>query len=147
MKTKKTVYIDMDQVLVDFHSHPTLHIPKDYNNHPNMFRDGYFYHLAPLAGAIEAATQLLNRPDLDVYILTQPVAGTPHSYSDKAKWVEEHLPDFSKRLIMTQNKLLNKGDYLVDDSLKWSDFDGKFIHFDYKGDTVKEWDRVLKEII
>ncbi len=145
--SKKIVYLDMDNVLVDFHSNVMLPIPFDYFDHPNMYRKGYFYNLKPFPGALEAALELLIRPDLDVYILTQPVAGHPRTYADKAKWVEEYLPAFSDRIIMTQNKLLNKGDYLVDDSLKWSAFEGKFIHFNFHGDTVEEWNRVLKEIV
>lgn len=141
--SKKIVYIDMDNVLVDFHSHPVLKIPKDWFNHPNMFIPTYFSGLKPLPGAINAAVDLCSNPALDIYILTQPVANSTHSYSEKAEWVAEYLPFLSKKLIMTQDKLLNKGDFLIDDSIKWSGFDGKFIHFNYLTDTVKEWNRVL----
>ncbi len=145
-KRNKIIYLDLDNVLVDFHSHPTLRIPHGFFNHPNMFKDTYFSKLKPFPGAIKAAMTLLNNPKLDVYILTQPVANSIKSYSEKADWVAEYLPAFSDRLIMTQDKLLNKGDVLVDDSLKWSKFEGKFIHFDFKGNTVEEWKRVVEEI-
>tara|TARA_R100001086_G_scaffold249569_2_gene189768 strand:+ start:605 stop:1060 length:456 start_codon:yes stop_codon:yes gene_type:complete len=146
MKAKKVVYLDMDNVLVDFHSHPTLKIPYDYFNHPNMWEPTYFSKLSPLPGAIEAAYTLLSNPNLDVYILTQPVATSTRSYSEKAEWVAEYLPELSSKLIMSCNKLLSKGDYLVDDSLKWSFFDGDFIHFNFHNDTQEEWAKVIFEI-
>ena len=40
----------------------------------------------------------------------------PSAWSDKLEWVERHLgPTAEKRLILTHNKQLNRGHFLVDD--------------------------------
>lgn len=49
-----------------------------------------------------------------------------------------------KRLIITHNKGLNKGDYLIDDRLAKgvTDFDGEHIHF--LTDRFPDWKSVLE---
>ena len=137
---KEIILVDMDDTLVDFHSHPEFKIPRDSYNHSNMYKDGYFKHLEPLPGAIEYIKALIEMEDYyDVWICTQPVAGLSCSYSDKAEWIKKYLPELEKKIIMTQDKTLQIGDWLIDDNAKWRTFKGRFIHFKTSLNSKSQW--------
>ena len=67
-------------------------------------------------------------------------------YTEKRVWVEEHLGmDFVQRLIISPNKGLNRGDYLIDDhdtGRGQEGFQGKFIHFGQE--EFPDWKTVMK---
>jgi 5'(3')-deoxyribonucleotidase len=141
------LFIDMDNVIVDFNSSP--HIPlneKHVFNHEALLREGFFMDLEPLPGAITAVKMLIASGEYDVHILTQPYALSSHSYKDKVDWINKWLPELRDKIHMTQNKLLMRGEVLIDDSIKWSDFQGEFYHFD-PTNSVEEWNTILGELI
>ena len=116
---KKVLYIDMDNVLVDFASaFPSLsrQILTEYNGRLDDV-PGIFSKMMPMAGAVEAFATLASV--FDAYILsTAPWLNTT-GWSDKVHWVQQHLGDAAyKRLILTHNKNLNRRDFLVDDRTK-----------------------------
>ena len=39
----------------------------------------------------------------------------PSAATDKVEWVQKYIPNAYKRLILSHNKNLNVGDYLIDD--------------------------------
>ena len=56
----------------------------------------------------------------------------PESYTDKRLWLEKYFgTSIRKRLIITQRKDLNRGDFLVDDRTRHGvdEFQGEHIHF------------------
>jgi 5'(3')-deoxyribonucleotidase len=68
----------------------------------------------------------------------------PSGWTDKRKWVEKYLPLAKKKLILTHNKNMILGDFLIDDRLKngADQFSGKFIHF---GQTpFDNWGKILE---
>ena len=70
-----------------------------------------------MPNAIEVYNWIDNQPEFDVYILTAPSIRNPHCYSEKRILVEKWLGFGAvKKLIITPNKDLNKGDYLIDDN-------------------------------
>ena len=122
--------------------------------HSNALRDnpdvpfpqsvpGFFLALDPIGGAIEAVNELRNV--FDVFVLTAPSTRNAHCYSEKRIWIERHFDyTFTKQLIISPDKGLLKGDYLVDDhtSGKGQDrFDGMLIEFG--SDAFPNWDAVL----
>ncbi len=129
---KKIVYVDMDNVLVDFPSafdkvDPAL--LEEYTGRvdeiPNIFS-----LMDPLEGAIEAFNYLAERCDL--YILSTAPWENPSAWSDKLNWVKRYLgPSAHKRLILSHNKNLNRGDILIDDRTAngAGQFKGTFIKF------------------
>lgn len=130
-ETKKILYIDMDNVLVDFPS-AFSKIDKDIFDQYDDKDDipGIFSLMEPLKGALEAFKILSDK--YDVYILSTAPWNNPSAWSDKLEWVKKFLGDGAyKRLILTHHKNLNKGDYLVDDRLARgsSEFEGELIHF------------------
>ena len=141
---KKILYIDMDGVIVDFLSaikklHPQSF--KKYENNPDEIH-GIFGLLEPIPGAIESVKFLSKH--FSIYILSTASWENPSAWSDKLKWIKKYLPEVAhKRLILTHNKQLNKGDYLIDDrTANGADkFAGELIHFG-KG-KFKTWADVL----
>lgn len=131
MSKKKVVYLDMDGVLVDFHSHPTMEVPRDAYNHPNIYKKGYFKNLKPIPGALHAVQTILDEmPEVDLHILTKGLSESPDCYKEKMEWILNHLPVLHDKVIITCDKTLAIGDVLVDDSLTWKGFPGRLIHFD-----------------
>ncbi|HSO85404.1 MAG TPA: hypothetical protein VLQ91_02555 [Draconibacterium sp.] len=131
-RRRKILYIDMDNVLVDFHSGiDQLDIPTKikymgrYDEVP-----GIFAKMLPLKGAIESFNELSEH--FDTYILSTSPWENHTASCDKLKWVKTYLGNkVRKRLILTHRKDLNIGDFLVDDRTKngADKFMGEFIHF------------------
>lgn len=113
---RKILYIDMDNVLVDFPSAFAHVDPALLERHAENKDDipGIFGLMAPVPGAIEAFEELAVR--FDTYILSTSPWDNPSAWSDKLLWVKRHLgqPAY-KRLILSHHKHLNAGHYLVDD--------------------------------
>lgn len=129
---KKILYLDMDNVLVDFQSA----IPKIPNKLISEYADrldevpDIFGLMEPMPGAINAYTKLVQL--FDTYILSTSPWENPSAWSDKLLWVKRYLGNHAyKRLILTHHKNLNFGHFLVDDRLKngADNFQGEHIHF------------------
>ena len=135
----------MDEVLCDY-LRSFNHIKQtDGVKHPQSLY-GFFRNLKPKEDAIESANFLFQQDIFDVYILTAPSVHNPMCYTEKRVWVEEHLGmDFVQRLIISPNKGLNRGDYLIDDhdtGRGQEGFQGKFIHFGQE--EFPDWKTVMK---
>jgi 5'-nucleotidase len=75
----------------------------------------FYRNLAPLDGAIEALTEIRER-GIEAFICTSPIYTNESCASDKISWVREHLGDWwGNRTIITKDKTLIRGDYLIDD--------------------------------
>ena len=92
---------------------------------------GFFLNLAPIDESIESVNKLRQR--FDVYILTAPSPKNPLSYTEKRLWIENHFGyEFTEKLIISPNKSLLRGDYLIDDHESGrgqEGFQGTLIHF------------------
>ena len=86
--------------------------------------------MKPLPQAIDSFNELALL--FDVYILSTAPWENASAWSDKVLWVQKYLgTNAHKRLILSHNKNLNAGDYLIDDRLKNGVdlFKGEHIHF------------------
>ena len=141
----KRVFIDMDNVLVDFQSgldQVSEEVKAEYAGRLDEI-PGLFAKMKPMVGAIEAVHELQKRYDL--FILSTAPWKNPSAWSDKVDWVTKYLDDvFHKRLIISHHKDLCQGDYLIDDRGKngTSEFAGEWIKFG--SEQFPNWESVLK---
>jgi 5'-nucleotidase len=142
---KKIVYVDMDGVLVNLDAAIEALDPQvraaygeNVDEVPNLFMDP-----PPIEGAIEAFKKLSKV--YDVYILSTAPWGNTSAWGDKKNWVERYLGKAAyKRLILSHNKHLCAGDYLIDDRRAngSNKFKGELIQFGSK--RFENWKAVLE---
>lgn len=116
--SKKILYVDMDGTIVDFESG----LPHYSEDIISMYKDRFdeiprlFSKMTPIVGALEAFRTVAEK--FDTYLLTTVPWNNPTGATDKIAWVNRHLPEMRKRVIMSHHKHLNIGDFLVDDRAK-----------------------------
>lgn len=145
---KKILYIDMDDTIADFCLSANNQFGRVESS--RMYKEGFFFNLKPIPGSLSSVRKLIEM-GFDVWILTQPLSDSFLSYTEKAQWIGQWFPELKDKIVMTQNKGLHIGNYLIDDNkLKWkTSFEsggGKFVHFDYHKalDKEAEWTRIIK---
>jgi 5'(3')-deoxyribonucleotidase len=144
----KRLYVDMDNVLVDFPCGVARLEPELARAYEGRLDEvpGIFALMPPVRGALEAYATLARR--FDTYVLSTAPWENPSAWSDKLLWVKRHLGDSArKRLILTHHKDLNLGDYLIDDRTKngAERFRGEHIHFGTE--RFPDWDAVLAYLL
>lgn len=144
----KRLFFDMDNVLVDFSSGIAKLDEKTKSQYEDHLDDvpGIFSLMEPLPGAIEAVHLLKEK--FDVYILSTAPWDNPSAWADKVSWVTKYLDDvFHKRLILSHQKDLLIGDFLIDDRDKHGaeDFRGEWIHFG--SERFPTWDSVIDYLL
>ncbi len=141
---KKVLYVDMDNVLVDFPSGISQldnSIQQEYDGRLDEV-PGIFSLMSPIPMAIDAFKELSGL--FDTYILSTAPWENPSAWSDKLLWVKNHIGKTAhKRLILSHHKNLNDGSYLVDDRTKngADAFMGEHIHFGTE--RFPDWPTVL----
>jgi 5'(3')-deoxyribonucleotidase len=129
---KKILYVDMDNVLVDFHSGiaklPAATVAEFEGRLDEV--PGIFSLMGPMPDAVSSFERLALH--YDTYVLSTAPWGNPSAWIDKVLWVQKYLgkPAY-KRLILSHHKNLNDGQYLIDDRTKngVDRFRGEHIHF------------------
>jgi 5'-nucleotidase len=87
----KTLYIDLDNVLVDFPSAFPLVEPEQLEEFAGHLDDipGIFSLMQPVAKAVGTFDELATI--YDTYILSTSPWDNPSAWSDKLLWVKKHL--------------------------------------------------------
>lgn len=147
--SKKVLYIDMDNVLVDFKSgisNVPDNILKKYEGRLDEI-PGIFAQMQPMKDAIEVVTKLTSI--FDTYVLSTSPWLNPTAWHDKLIWIHMYFGDgedspLYKRLILSHHKNLNKGNYLVDDREKNGAnlFEGMLILFG--SNEYPDWNSVYR---
>lgn len=149
---KKTIYVDMDNVLVDFKTgiarldQTTI---AEYEGRldevPNIFS-----LMDPYPKAIASVHELSK--NFEMYLLSTAPWQNPSAWKDKIEWVHKYFGKeenslFYKRLILSHNKHLNIGDYLIDDRPNNGamNFTGEWIHFG--SEAFPDWDAVTHYLL
>lgn len=163
---KKILYIDMDNVLVDFKS-GIERVPECIKNmykddgsevHKPHFDDipGIFSLMDPMEGAIESVKELTEK--YDVYILSTAPWGNPTAWADKLQWIKLYFNEpgreekdnvLYKRLILSHHKNLcrQEGAYLIDDRPTHgaAEFGDHWIHFGSQ--RFPDWKSVVEYLM
>jgi 5'(3')-deoxyribonucleotidase len=148
-KQKKILYVDMDNVLVDFphgieclSQEDKIKYEGNYDECPNIFS-----LMRPMPSAIESYKTLSE--NFDTYILSTSTWKNPSAWSHKLEWVHRYFGDAPgspayKRLILSHHKNLNKGDFLIDDRMKngADRFEGELILFG--SERFPDWKSVVE---
>jgi 5'-nucleotidase len=78
-------------------------------------KPGFFYDMAPMPGAVDAFTQLMEEK-YEIFIVTQPPRKAEFAVRDKCRWVKKHFPSFNiTNMVFCHKKYLIRGDLLFDD--------------------------------
>ncbi len=136
----------MDGVLVNFQSG----IDKLSNEEKILYKGleknvpHIFSTMEPMPGAIEAFQFLSSK--YDTYILSTAPWNNETALGDKVAWAKKFLGDkIYKRLILSHNKHLNDGHFLIDDRPDKNGaekFKGELIHFG--SERFPNWDSILE---
>ncbi len=149
---KKILYIDMDNVLVDFQSGIDRLDDQTKQKYSDCLDEvpNIFSLMRPLNGAIVAVNKLSEK--YDVYILSTAPWLNPSAWKDKIEWIQKYFGKekdsiLYKRLIISHHKNLNKGAYLIDDRIKngVSEFEGEHIHFGTE--NFPNWSSILEYLL
>lgn len=144
----RIIYVDMDNVLVDFKSgieqldkQTLLKYEGHLDDVPHIFS-----MMKPMDGAIEAFECLTEL--YDVYILSTAPWDNETAWSDKLQWVKKYIGGTAyKRLILSHHKNLCAGDYIIDDRIRngVEHFKGEHIHFGTE--DFPDWASVLNYLM
>lgn len=133
------ILIDMDGVVVDFDRYciDTDLTPDEVKRWAGAYRE-----MEPMPGAIDGVRALIAAGH-DVWLATKPPTGQPRAYADKVAWVMDNLPELTRKIILTADKGMLRGDVLIDDQ-PWKanceSFEGVVIKFD---PTLAGWPWIL----
>jgi 5'(3')-deoxyribonucleotidase len=152
MNSKKILYIDMDNVLVDFASGIDRLSEETKQEYEGRLDEvpGIFSLMEPMPDAVEAVKLLSQH--FDCYILSTAPWKNLSAWTDKAEWVHKHFGSekdgvFYKRLIISHHKNLNKGDCLIDDRTKngAGEFEGELLQFG--SERFPDWKAIIRYLI
>jgi 5'(3')-deoxyribonucleotidase len=152
MSGKKIVYVDMDDTLCDFtgpfkRGQQNTELSEETPNRKwPQSKVGFFTGLQPLPGSIEGMNLLMQK--YDVWILTRPSIKNTHCYTEKAEWIKKYFGEqMLEKMIISPNKALVKGDYLIDDDTRHGqvEFEGEHIHFGQE--KFPNWNSVIEYLM
>tara|TARA_Y100001958_G_scaffold139373_1_gene113197 strand:- start:2369 stop:2824 length:456 start_codon:yes stop_codon:yes gene_type:complete len=149
---KKIVYVDMDNTIVDFKSgikRLSKRDIKEYNGredeHPYIFT-----LMDPIKDSIESVMELNKKYDL--YVLSTAPWLNSNAWKQKRDWIGKYFGEgkdnlFYKKVILSHNKNLNTGDYLIDDRPHngAENFKGEWIRFG--SEEYPDWKSVTKYLL
>lgn len=133
-KRRKRVFVNMDNVLIDFHS-----IKENQGNDTLSMYGG---RTDNIPGAIDAISEL--QEYFDLYILITTSWNNPSVLVNKVKWVIHTLGNtFKEHIIITSRKDMCIGDYLIDSSGNngASEFEGEWVMFG--SENYPDWRSVI----
>lgn len=141
----KIVYVDMDDTIAKYKEAWLLSKEKTGLKFPQS-QPNFFLDLEPIKDSINSVFYLNTK--YKVYFLTSPSYMNPLSYTEKRLWIEKYFGiEWCKKLILSYDKSLLKGDYLIDDSTTKGqlEFEGELIQIGT--DIFPNWISIIKYLM
>lgn len=88
--------------------------------HKEMHAPGWFLNLEPTGGAVEGVDKLLEastEAGVRIVVCTKPLRRSDTCPSEKLLWLKEHFPNLAKDAVITDDKSLVGGAFLLDDAI------------------------------
>lgn len=139
-----------------------FHVKKDYPKelHNKVIEiystPNFFSELPQIKGGLEALSEM-EKNGHEVYICTSPISNYQYCVPEKYLWVDKNLgSDWVKKIILTRDKTMVKGDFLIDDRPEFSNIgEASWEHIlyaqpynkhikDKKRITWQNWKSILK---
>ena len=95
----------------------TPHYPDEVQQEiRQIYREPNFYRRLPVMPSAHEAMKALEQAGWLVSVCTSPPRNAPYAASEKIQWLEDHFgAAFAQRAIITRDKTLVRGTYLIDD--------------------------------
>ena len=135
----------MDNTICDYSKAHAIAIAKEPKIFYPQSQLKFFENLEPISDAIES--YFLLKEKYEVFILSKPSVFNPLSYMEKRIWVEKYLGfKECERLILSCDKTLLRGDYLIDDlpQLGFMNPEWKYIRFG--SEDFPNWKSIIKHL-
>jgi 5'(3')-deoxyribonucleotidase len=142
----KIILVDMDDTIFDYNGAKQAAILKNPGNICPQCEYRFYENLEPLPGAIEGFKTLQSK--YKVKILTRPSILNPFSYTEKRVSVEKHLGfNTVKDLILSCDKTMVKGDFLIDDLIQEGDYKPEWELIQFGTKLFPNWEYVVKYLM
>lgn len=140
---KQILYIDMDGVVADYDK-AALNKTQYQKS-----EEGFFQKLEPVDGAIDAINLIYDSDLYDYYFLSTAPWSNPNAWKEKRIWLEEHFHEdvCFKRLILSHNKSLLRGHFLIDDRLVNGVEEFQGIHIHFGSSRFPSWQPILNYLL
>ena len=138
----KIIYVDMDNTICNYKKAYLEALEKYPEQAYPQAQYKFFENLEPMEGAIDGINFL--RSHFEVFLLTRPSVRNPLNYMEKRIWVEKNLGiGMCKRLIISYDKTLLRGDYLIDDNVHTGLFTPDWEHIHFGSENFPGWADVI----
>jgi 5'(3')-deoxyribonucleotidase len=143
----RRVFVDLDGVTADFGS---CRDKSGLTSEEFKLRPGAYRNLKPLPHAIDSI-RILIAHGFDVWIATKIPHDNPYAAAEKLFWVQEHIPELFKSVIITPNKgtLGTQRDFLIDDrphKAHIEEFAGTLLTYGHQNE-YQSWAQVLNFLL
>ncbi|NER10023.1 5'(3')-deoxyribonucleotidase [Muriicola jejuensis] len=150
MNRKKIIYVNIDGILAELESKMFQQIKSIVHNHNYEFRSAMYEMVPPAEGGVQAVESLLNIEEFNVYFISTPIWGDTDAWSEKKEWLCQlfKLKKVRGRLILSHQKHLLRGDYLIDQSWQYGskNFQGEWIQIGVDPQFPR-WKEVMKYLM
>lgn len=138
------IFLDMDGVLANIHKEIGFYTTTNQTP-PEVLKKDLYLRLGVARGAREFIDWCLEHDEINLYVATKIPKENPSAATEKLLWIERYFPELKNKVFVTPDKTLLKGDFLIDDDLRWEEFSGTFLHFDYRNPQTA-WKKIKIEI-
>lgn len=143
---KPIIYIDLDDTLCNFSKAYKYALEKEPGIAYPQSQFKFFENLEPIEDSIESYKLLKDK--YTVLILSKPSIYNPLSYTEKRIWVEKYFGfEECNNLILSCDKTLLRGRYLIDDCSQVGLLNPKWEHIKFGSLKFPNWKVIINYLL